>query len=122
MTIPILVAGIALMASGLWVLVAPGPIRGLMTWFMKTGRYGIAVLVRLAIGLALVFGAQATRMPAAAITLGVIFLCAATAIPFLGEERMGAMLSWWLHKPPILLRAWGAVVVLFGSFITWLAL
>lgn len=112
--------GLLLLVSGLGVVAMPAPFRRVLTWFLGEGRYGLAVLGRLAVGVLLLLGAAESRWPAAAIALGALFLAAAAAVPLFGEERIGRIIRWWLARPPALLRGWGAAVALLGGFIAWL--
>ena len=121
MTIPVLAVGVLLTAMGTWSLFAPETTRGFLLRFLDARVYGVAIIIRLGFGLALLFGAQATRIPGATIVLGVMFLLAAGMIPFLGEERIGRMMRWWLEKPLVWLRGWAALAIALGLFIVWLA-
>ena len=121
MSILVLAVGVLLTAMGTWALSAPETTQGFLLRFLDARVYGAAIVVRLVFGLALLFGAQATKIPAAAITLGIVFLLAAGMIPFLGEERIGRIMRWWLQKPLVWLRAWGGLAIALGLFIVWLA-
>jgi hypothetical protein len=122
MTWLLILAGGALSLSGLAATVDVDRLHKLLFWFQLNRRYGLAVVGRLALGLALVFGAAGSRLPVVAIGLGLLFLLGATAVPILGEERIGAMLGWWLRRPPIWMRAWGISMMVTGLFILWLGL
>ncbi|RMF97292.1 MAG: hypothetical protein D6727_05830 [Gammaproteobacteria bacterium] len=95
--------------------------RVLLRWFRNGRHYGLAIMLRLLLGLALLFGARATRLPALSIALGLLLLLAATSIPVLGEERAGRALDWWLARPARWLRAWGLLVTALGVTACWLA-
>ena len=105
MNLLVLGVGGLLAATGAWALVFPGQALRLLRWFQSTGIYSPAIAIRLAFGVALLLGAQATRWPALAIALGVMFLLGAAAIPLLGEERISAIIGWWLDHPPGWLQA-----------------
>ncbi|MDJ0926420.1 MAG: hypothetical protein QNJ73_02125 [Gammaproteobacteria bacterium] len=121
MNILVLAVGILLTAMGIWSMSAPETTRGLLLRFLDARVYGAAIVIRLAFGLILLLGAQATKIPGAAIALGVMFLLAAGMIPFLGEERIGRIMRWWLDKPLVWLRAWAGLAIALGLFIVWLA-
>ena len=117
----VLAVGVLLAAMGTWSLSAPETTRGFLLRFLDARVYGAAIVIRLTFGLILLFGAQATRIPAATIALGMMFLLAAGMIPLLGEERIGRMMRWWLDKPLTWIRAWSALAIVLGLFIAWLA-
>jgi len=118
--VALLAVGALLLATGGAVVAAPGRFRRVLTWFVGEGRYGIAVLGRLGLGLVLLLGAADSRVPAVTITLGVLFLLAAAVVPLLGEDRIAGMIEWWLARPDALLRGWGAVVMIVGLLTGWL--
>jgi hypothetical protein len=117
----VLATGGLLCLTGLAVIVAPERFRALLGWFLRTGRYGIAVMGRLMLGLILLLGARETRIPEAAIALGLLFLAGALLVPLLGEERIGRVAAWWTGRSAAMLRAWGVVVIGLGAFVAWLA-
>ncbi len=112
--------GLLLLAAGCGTLLFPTAARSLLHW-LRTGRHlGLAIMLRLLLGLALLLGARATRIPALSIGLGLLLLLAALSIPVLGEERALRALDWWLARPGRWLRAWGALVAGLGLLVTWL--
>ena len=117
----ILSIGVLLAAGGGWSLVAPGGADRVLRWFIETRLFGIAIVIRLVVGLIFLLGAQSTRWPQAAIVLGVLALLGAISVPVIGEERISRMLSWWLDKPRIWLQAWGSIAAALGAFVIWIA-
>ena len=117
----VLVVGLLLTATGFLTLFLPGRLRATLSWFAAGNRVGLAVLGRLAVGLVLLLGASTTRWPGASIALGLLFLAGGAAVPALGEERVDAIVTWWLARADSSLRAWSAMVAGTGGFIIWLA-
>lgn len=121
MILALLVVGVVLTATGLFCFCFPARLRELLIRFTAANRFTWAVLVRLAVGLVLLLGAGATRWPAAAIVLGLVFLAGGVAIPVLGEERTEHIVTWWLARSDGSVRLWCTLVMLTGGAIAWLA-
>lgn len=115
-------AGATLIGTGLVSILATARLGALLAWFRSTRRYGIAVVLRILLGLALLFGAQSTRYPGVAIVLGLLFLAGASVVPLLGEDRIAALLEWWLQRHPGWLRAWSAIMLGLGVMLLWLGM
>jgi hypothetical protein len=113
-------AGATLIGTGLTSILATRKLSELLTWFRRTRRYGVAIVLRIAVGLAVLFGAQSSRYPTLAIMLGLLFLIGASAVPLLGEDRIAALLDWWTDRHAGWLRAWGTVMLCLGVFLVWL--
>src|SRR4249920_3901864 len=74
--------------------------RSVMT---PSGLYAIAAL-RIAIGLAFVLAAPASRAPRTLRVLGLIVIIAGLMTPWFGVARARAVLNWWASAGPLLMR------------------
>ncbi len=80
--------------------------------------YAVAV-VRLVFGAVLVWVAPVSRTPKTLRVLGTLIILAALVTPYVGIERMQAMLDWWSSQGSSFQRAWAGVAVLFGLFVVY---
>ena len=51
--------------------------------------------------------------------VGVLFVLAGLAMPFIGLARFKNMVAWWLNKPPAFTRVWAVVTLAVGVFFVW---
>jgi hypothetical protein len=80
--------------------------------------YAVAA-VRIAFGALLWCVATASRMPITLRVIGTVIVLSGLLTPFIGVERMQAMLTAWSGLGPILMRAAPGLAVLFGFFIIY---
>ena len=76
-----------------------------------------AVLVRILVGLSLIFAASNSRFPTAFLVLGIIVLIAAIGIMLAGRERVNQLIAWSTGRTNTVLRLWLLFGVLFGLFL-----
>jgi len=79
----------------------------------------LAVIVRLALGLALIVAAPGSRFPAVFEVLGWVALAAAVALVFLGRERLRSLVGWVDRLPRSLVRSWLVFGAAFGGFLVY---
>ena len=82
------------------------------------GLYGAAAL-RIVLGVACILAAAESGFPAALRVIGVVAVAAGVALPFLGVERLGAIVDWWSRRPSYWMRAWCLVAAAFGAFLVF---
>ncbi|MEM7281274.1 MAG: hypothetical protein AAF438_06575 [Pseudomonadota bacterium] len=118
MDLLVIVFGILILSVGIWGAAQPQPLLSMADriWSNRSAILA-AVLLRLLFGLAMVLAAYQSRYPQVILSLGVLMIVAALAIPVLGTERIGAMIDWWKNRPAIVLRLWAAAAALFGVFV-----
>ena len=117
----VLVAGVSLCLFAAWGIYAPlkllQSVKGVMDedW----GIY-VAVLVRLALGLALILSAPESRFPSAFLVLGWVAIAAGVAAAFLGRERLRRFIDWWVERfSPATIRLWVLFAMAFGGFLIY---
>ena len=79
----------------------------------------VGAAMRIVFGSLLVGAARASRMPRTIGTLGALMILGGVALPFIGVDRIGAIVGWWSAQGPALMRTWAVVAVAFGAFIVF---
>lgn len=104
---------------GAWGVFAPGSIfKFISGWSSKNG-FWLAVLLRLAFGLALWLAAPDTRLPEILRALGAIGILSAAALPLVGYARFERVIAWWTKRPPFAMRLWSLLAVAIGAVVLW---
>ena len=111
--------GVAIVAASVFGVLRPRSLTGWMASLAPLRLLTIGVIMRLAFGLLLVFGAPGTRYPTTVFALGMIALAAAAALPMLGTERLARFVGWWSERPSAMVRGWCVAGVAFGAFMVF---
>jgi len=115
-----LILGLALVITLLCVygVITPKDLIGLvMGVWDKSYAMFLAVGVRLALGVLILVAAETSRFPTAFIVIGWISIVAAISIAFIGKERIGKVIKWGTQLPPLLMRGWCVLGLIFGLFL-----
>jgi len=115
-----LVAAVAIFVAfvGLLGLASPsGLVSFVSDWQSKTGLWG-ATILRLLLGVGLWQVAPLASFPLVFHVLAVLSLLGAVALPLMGLVRFRAVLFWWTHQSPAMVRFWSALLVVFGLFVS----
>jgi ABC-type uncharacterized transport system permease subunit len=114
---------IALLIASLMILLGltgvlwPERLMGLANYsFTATGIYVVAI-VRMAIGLLLVFAAKATRTPKTVRAIALIILAAGIATALITVERTQLLRDWWLGRGPDAFRIAACLPLAVGFFV-----
>ena len=109
---------VGVIVIGITGIVAPGVLLGFSPFVAtQAGLLAIAV-IRVVIGVVLIWTAPASRMPRTLQIVGAIVLGAGLATPLFGVERTRAVLAWEAARP-LLIRIDGAVAVAAGGFLAF---
>ena len=114
-----LAIGVFIAIVGLIAVLAPDTlltiIRGLLT---PGGLYAIA-LFRIVVGVILLRAAPGSRAPGILGVVGGLIVISGLITPLIGLERARAMFEWWAAQPGLVMRVWGALVVLVGGLVAY---
>ena len=110
---------VLIVGFGVWGIISPATLLTLLSRWQTRGRLWIGAALRLIFGLALWFAAPLSRFPTILQVVGVIFVVAGIAMPFIGLKRFKSMVAWWLNKPPSFTRIWAVATLAVGVFFVW---
>jgi hypothetical protein len=114
--------GAAVVGLGLAGLASPARLLDLVSRAQTTlGLYLIAAL-RIFLGVAFWLAADASRAPLGLKVFGVLAFVAGVATPLFGLRRFAALVDWWRRQPEAVVRAWSALVAVFGASLVWAGL
>jgi hypothetical protein len=114
-----LLIGFIILVLGLVGLLLPGRLALLGAPLVTTKGLYVAAALRVAIGIVLLRAAPDSRAPIALRVLGWLAVIAGLVTPFVGVERAGGIVEWWMAGDSPLVRLWAAVAVAFGGFILY---
>lgn len=121
MAVLIVFLGIFLILVGLVVLIVPQSMRQALKVFLDRRWMPAASIVRIVIGLVLVFGADETRWPTFVLGFGLLMLIAGLAIPFIGFDRIERLANFWLRQSNAVVRLWSVSAIALGGALVWAA-
>lgn len=81
------------------------------------GLYGIAILARLILGLALITLAEISRYPLVITAIGWIAIISAVVFIIMGSQQFAAMMKWMSSRVRPWARVGGIAGILFGAFL-----
>jgi hypothetical protein len=110
----VLVVGLFIIAIGGIGVVAPYGLENIARHVTTPIGLYLAAAFRVAIGIALIRVAAASRWPRMLRCLGVIAIFAGVVTLGLGVDRARSILDWWSQQGPVFMRFWPALAVLFG--------
>ncbi len=79
----------------------------------------VAVLARVLLGVSLILAAPDSKFPMTFEILGWLTLVAAVVLPFVGRDRISALIAWFERCSNSLIRLWMLFGVVFGGFIIY---
>jgi hypothetical protein len=119
LNVAVMIVGLTVAGLGLTVLVAPSLLldfgRSLLT---QNGLYAVAA-VRVALGLLLLFGSRASRMPQTLRVIGGVVILAGLLTPLFGVTRSETMFSWVSAQGPAFVRVIALLAIAFGAFVVY---
>jgi hypothetical protein len=113
-----LIAALIIIA-GIAAIVAPEFALGLRSLEATPMALLVVAVIRVLIGVVLIFSAPASRAPKALQICGALFLGAGLATPLFGAERAKAVLEWEAAQGPALMRVVGTVVLALGAVLAF---
>lgn len=111
--------GALILFIGLYVILQPNGLAQFAELFLSTAGLWIAVALRLTVGILLLLCASTSRVPRTLRVLGVLFILAAVALPFVGLDGLTGIVEWGSSLDPTVLRAVGFLAAAFGGFLIW---
>jgi hypothetical protein len=111
--------GLLIAAMGVVAVASPDALGAIVGALITPGGLYVVAAFRVAVGIVLLRAASASRTPLILGTLGAVILVSGLITPLFGVERARAVFEWWAGQPGIVMRTWGAIVVLLGAFVAY---
>jgi hypothetical protein len=112
--------GVVIGALCVWGLCAPARLIQLVKRMMRWDiGIHLAIVVRVALGLAVIAAAVESRFPLAFHALGWIAIIAAVGLAIMGKVRMRKFIAWFDQRSTAVLRAWLLVGIAFAGFLMY---
>jgi len=113
--------GVICILAGILYMLRPEVPRRLMAFIGKGYRIYLAAILRFALAVAFLVGAEQCSHKWIIVGFGIAFLISGLLIFILGARRLAAMLAWFAKQPALLLRILGAIALAAGAIICYCA-
>jgi len=117
MLIVVRIIGVVISALGLAIFALPVFSEKIFRFFKEGKRLYYAGVIRTVVGLVVLFVASQSRVPIAAVALGLMFLISGIAVFACDVEKMKVFIQHYSEMPPIVIRLIGLVAATFGVLI-----
>ena len=122
MSVVVLIVGLFVLGMAAAVLNSPERLKKMLRVFLERQALGLAAGIRIFVGILFLLAASDTRAPSFITAMGVFFILAGVAIPFIGSARIGRLATWWLERPDWVLRVWAVAAGTLGGVFVWCGL
>jgi hypothetical protein len=119
MSVVVVAFGLIILGMTTAILISPERLRKILRVFLEKQKFGLAAGVRIVAGILFLLAASDTRAPSFITAMGVFFILAGVAIPFIGSARIEGLATWWLGKPDWVLRVWAVAAGALGGVFVW---
>lgn len=113
--------GVICILAGILYMFRPAVPRRLMAFVGKGYRVYLAGLLRFALAVVFLVGAEQCSNKWVIVGFGIAFLISGLLIFMLGARRLNAMLASFAKQPALLLRTLGAITLAAGAIISYCA-
>ena len=118
MTILIIAFASSMILAGIVLMANPNLVFGVLNrQSQKLGLHIVAVVVRLLLGVMLVYQSGVSRYPLAIEIIGWISIIAAVFLTVIGRDRFRRLISWILSVAKSFARVGGVLAACFGAFL-----
>jgi len=118
MTVLIILFGGLTLLAGIVIVLNPDIIFGFLRQKLdKLELHILAVVVRLVLGILLIYQSGVSRFPLVVEILGWLSIVAAVSLAVMGRSNFRRLMSWALSLVGVFGRAGGALAVAFGAFL-----
>lgn len=117
MLIIVKLTGVVIAGFGLAIFSSPEFSHKVFNFFKEGKRIYYAGVVRAILGLLILFEASASRVPIAAISLGLMFLVSGIAVFASDIEKIKIFIQHYSEMPPMVIRLLGLVAATFGMLV-----
>ena len=113
--------GVICVAVGILYMLRPDVPRRLMEFFKKGSRMYLVGVIRFALAVVFLVGADRCRHKWVIVGFGIVFLISGLLVFMLGAKRLRAMTDWFGKRPALLLRVLGVIALAVGAVICYSA-
>jgi len=106
-------------AFGALGLILPSRLIGVVRYFQTPIGFYFAAGIRVLLGVALLFAAEASRATSLISVVGIIVIIAGVVMPLIGIERFRRLLDSWSEMGTAFIRGWAALALLFGLLLIY---
>jgi len=123
MSAVVAIFGLFMLGMGAAILVSPERLKKMLRIFLDKQGFGLAAVgIRIVVGVLFLMAASDTRAPSFITGVGILFIVAGVAIPFIGRARVDRLANWWLERPGWVLRVWAVTAGALGWVFVWCGL
>ena len=122
MSVVVVIFGLFMLGISIAILAAPERLKRMLRVFLDKQGFGLAVGIRIVVGVLFLMAASDTRAPSFITGVGILFIVAGVAIPFIGRARIDRLAKWWLERPDWVLRIWAVAAGALGGVFLWCGL
>ena len=122
MSAVVVIFGLFMLGISIAILAAPERLKRMLQVFLDKQGFGLAAGIRIVAGVLFLMAASETRAPSFITAVGILFIVAGVAIPFIGRARIDRLATWWLAKPDWVLRVWAVAAGALGGAFVWCGL
>ena len=120
MTVLIIIFGALTLLAGIVIIINPEAIFGFLRNNLdKLAVHILAVVVRLVIGVLLIYQSSVSKFPFVIEVIGWLSIAAAIIIAVMGRRNFNRLMSWALALSKPLGRVGGVLAVSFGAFLIY---
>jgi hypothetical protein len=122
MSVVVVIFGLFMLGMAAAILVSPERLKKGLRIFLDEKEFWLATGIRIVVGVLFLMAASGTRAPSFITAVGILFIVAGVAIPFIGRARIERLANWWLDKPDGVLRTWAVAAGALGGVFVWCGL
>ncbi len=119
MSIIVLIFGILIALAGIVGVIRPNLLLSTLQSWQGHGRWLVAVIVRLIMGLILIEISPDLRLPVVMKVIGIISFVAGIGLLLIGQKRMDLIVDWFLGVSETFARNAMVFVILFGVLLVY---
>jgi len=113
--------GVLCIAAGIVYMLRPDIPKRLMAFVGKGKRIYLAGILRFALAVVFLVGAENCKYKWVIVAFGIGSLISGLLVFVLGPKRLNAMLAWFAKQPDMIIRTLALIALAIGAVICWCA-
>ncbi len=115
------IIGILIILMAILYFIRPDVMKWLLEFAKNGKRIYFAALIRFALAIVFLLGAQNCRFPKIIAAFGILFIISGLLIFIIGAEKIRTMLEWYLKQSALFLRILALIALAIGALIIYFA-